>query len=61
VLAAGDVLLLDNARAVHGRSPFAPRFDGTDRFVVRSFVTCDLGRSRHARFGDSRMIAGRFS
>lgn len=61
VLDGGDVLLLDNARAVHGRSPFAPRFDGTDRFVVRSFVTCDLGRSRHARFGDSRMIAGRFS
>lgn len=60
-LTAGDVLLLDNARAVHGRSQFEARFDGTDRFVVRSFVTCDLGRSRHARLEDSRVIAGRFS
>jgi L-asparagine oxygenase len=52
---------LDNARAVHGRSQFAACFDGTDRFVIRSFVTADLGRSRHARSDDSRVIAGRFS
>ncbi|MGV9766765.1 hypothetical protein [Micromonospora tulbaghiae] len=61
VLRAGDVLLLDNARAVHGRSPFEPRFDGADRFVVRSFVTGDLNRSRHARPTNGRVIAGRHS
>lgn len=61
VLNPGQVLILDNHRAVHGRSPFEPRFDGTDRFVVRSFVVTDLAKSRHARGGDSRVIIGRFS
>ena len=37
-LSPGDVLLVDNRRAVHGRSAFRARFDGSDRFVVRSFV-----------------------
>ena len=37
-LGAGDLLVIDNARAVHGRSPYAPRFDGTDRWVQRTFV-----------------------
>lgn len=61
VLEPGQILLLDNARVVHGRSPFTPRFDGRDRFVVRSFVTCDLIKSRHARPNDSRVIGGQFS
>lgn len=38
VLQPGEVLLLDNRRAVHGRSPFQPRWDGHDRFIVRSFA-----------------------
>jgi len=37
-LQAGDIVLVDNNRAVHGRSSFKPRFDGTDRFIVRSFI-----------------------
>ena len=37
-LGAGDLLVIDNARAVHGRSPYAPRFDGTDRWLQRTFV-----------------------
>ncbi|MFC6023651.1 TauD/TfdA family dioxygenase [Plantactinospora solaniradicis] len=61
VLDAGEIMVLDNARVVHGRSPFRPRFDGTDRFVVRSFVTHDLARTRHARRGDSRMVAAQYS
>jgi L-asparagine oxygenase len=36
-LQPGDILFVDNRRAVHGRSPFAPRFDGRDRFLVRCF------------------------
>jgi L-asparagine oxygenase len=60
-LAAGEILFLDNQRVAHGRSVFRPRFDGTDRFIVRAFVTQDLQRSRHARKGDSRMVAGRYS
>ena len=37
-LRAGDLLVIDNARAVHGRSPYTPRFDGTDRWLQRTFV-----------------------
>lgn len=61
VLEAGDLLLLDNQRAIHGRSAFSPRFDGTDRFVLRSFLTRDLYRSRHARAGNSRIVGARYS
>jgi L-asparagine oxygenase len=61
VLRTAQVMIIDNHRTVHGRSPFAARFDGTDRFVARSFVITDLTRTRHAREADSRVIAGRFS
>lgn len=52
VLAPGDVLLIDNYKAVHGRRPFRARFDGRDRWLRRINVTRDLRRSR-----DSRMSA----
>ena len=61
VLKPGDVLLVDNNRAVHGRSPFHPRFDGGDRFVIRSFVTNDLAKSRYARLDNGRTVGGRYS
>jgi L-asparagine oxygenase len=61
VLQPGDVLLLDNLRAMHGRSPFAPRFDGTDRFITRGFVVRDLRRSRFARPGGGRVVQASFS
>lgn len=61
VLRTGDLLVVDNHLAVHGRSPFRPRFDGTDRWLQRSFVVTDLAPSaadRHGRvittlFGDA--------
>jgi len=42
VLEAGDLLIVDNDLAVHGRRPFSPRFDGTDRWLQRTFVVPDL-------------------
>jgi hypothetical protein len=42
VLAAGDLLIVDNRRAVHGRSEFVARFDGADRWLQRTFVVDDL-------------------
>jgi L-asparagine oxygenase len=60
-LREGDVVILDNNRAVHGRSDFRARFDGTDRFVIRTFAVRDLNRSRHARTADSRVILASFS
>jgi hypothetical protein len=42
VLEAGDLLVIDNHRAVHGRSEFRARFDGTDRWLQRTFVVDEL-------------------
>ena len=42
VLAAGDIMVIDNHRAVHGRTPFAPRYDGTDRWLKRALVVQSL-------------------
>jgi L-asparagine oxygenase len=41
-LGPGDLLLVDNARAVHGRSPFRPRYDGSDRWLGRMFCVSSL-------------------
>jgi L-asparagine oxygenase len=51
VLEPGDLLVVDNAVAVHGRSPYTPRFDGTDRWLQRSFVVSDLRPSAADRRG----------
>jgi alpha-ketoglutarate-dependent taurine dioxygenase len=51
VLEAGDLLVVDNNVAVHGRSPFTPRFDGTDRWLQRTFVVTDLAPSAADRNG----------
>lgn len=58
VLGAGDLLIVDNTVAVHGRSPFTPRFDGTDRWLQRAFVVADLEASASERRG--RTIVTRF-
>lgn len=58
-LEAGDLLVVDNSVAVHGRSPFTPRFDGTDRWLQRTFVVSDLVPSAGERAG--RIIATRFA
>lgn len=51
VLAPGDLLIIDNNRAVHGRSPFNARFDGTDRWLQRAFIVSDLAPSAADRRG----------
>jgi Fe(II)/alpha-ketoglutarate-dependent arginine beta-hydroxylase len=48
-LDAGDLLVVDNYKAVHGRSAFSARFDGTDRWLKKAVVTRDLRRSRAHR------------
>jgi hypothetical protein len=51
VLAAGDVLVIDNYRAVHGRRPFRARYDGTDRWLRRCTTARDLRPTRAGRDG----------
>lgn len=60
-LEPGEIIIVDNRYAVHGRSAFTPKFDGRDRFIIRSFVTLDLDRSAHARPNDGRMIDAMYS
>lgn len=38
VMERGDLLIFDNRRVVHARTPFAARFDGTDRWLMRAMV-----------------------
>ncbi|MEO5975479.1 MAG: TauD/TfdA family dioxygenase [Ilumatobacteraceae bacterium] len=51
VLDAGDLLVIDNYVAVHGRTPFKARFDGSDRWLQRTFVASDLAPSASDRVG----------
>ena len=60
-LIPGQIIFIDNNRAVHGRSPFSPKYDGTDRFLVRCFATFDYKKSAHARNSGSRMIHAIYS
>ena len=57
-LEAGDLLIVDNTVAVHGRSPFTARFDGADRWLQRTFVVSDLAPSAADRRG--RVITTHF-
>ncbi len=58
-LERGDLLVVDNDRCIHGRSAFAARFDGTDRWLQRTFVVGDLGPSAAERRG--RVITTTFA
>ncbi|MFC0096759.1 guanitoxin biosynthesis L-enduracididine beta-hydroxylase GntD [Micromonospora marina] len=56
-LAPGEILFIDNFRAVHGRRPFQARYDGRDRWLKRVNITRDLRKSRAFRHRtDSRII-----
>jgi len=48
-LKPGEIILIDNNRAVHGRSAFKPKYDGEDRFLIRCFATFDILKSEYAR------------
>ncbi len=37
-LCTGDLLIIDNRRTAHARSPFSATFDGTDRWMQRAFA-----------------------
>jgi L-asparagine oxygenase len=60
-LQPGEIIFIDNNRAVHGRSPFFPKYDGLDRFLVRCFATYHFEKSDYARPNGGRMIAAIYS
>ncbi|MFD9623238.1 guanitoxin biosynthesis L-enduracididine beta-hydroxylase GntD [Streptomyces virginiae] len=55
-LQPGQVLFVDNYRAVHGRKPFKARFDGQDRWLKRLNITRDIRKSREVRAEASSRI-----
>jgi Fe(II)/alpha-ketoglutarate-dependent arginine beta-hydroxylase len=56
-LRPGDLVFIDNFRAVHGRKSFRARYDGTDRWLKRLNITRNLRGSRAWRPGnDNRVI-----
>lgn len=50
VMSPGDLLIFDNKRVVHSRTPFTARFDGTDRWLMRTMVSGSTVTFR--RWGD---------
>jgi Fe(II)/alpha-ketoglutarate-dependent arginine beta-hydroxylase len=46
---AGEIGIVDNFRAIHGRRAFKARYDGHDRWLKKSVVTRDLRKSRAIR------------
>jgi len=60
-LKKGEIILIDNKRAVHGRSPFFPKYDGEDRFLVRCFAVFNLERTKYARPNNDRVVSAIYS
>jgi L-asparagine oxygenase len=60
-LKPGELILIDNKRSIHGRSPFYPKYDGNDRLLVRAFGTFNYEKSNFARPKDSRTISAIYS
>jgi L-asparagine oxygenase len=46
VLRSGDLMVLDNRRVAHARTPFVPRYDGRDRWLIRTMICSSLPRFR---------------
>ncbi|TDV49745.1 TauD/TfdA family dioxygenase [Actinophytocola oryzae] len=57
-LTPGDLAIVDNRVTVHGRTGFAPRYDGRDRWLQRTTVTQNLRRSRLLRADDGHVLGG---
>ncbi|MEU2388979.1 guanitoxin biosynthesis L-enduracididine beta-hydroxylase GntD [Streptomyces sp. NPDC012461] len=56
----GEVLFVDNYRAVHGRNSFRANYDGRDRWLKRLNVARDLRKSRAARSAPADRVIGTF-
>jgi len=60
-LTPGEIVFIDNNRAVHGRSPFVPNYDGLDRFLVRCFGVFNYQHSAYARENGGRVVSAIYS
>jgi L-asparagine oxygenase len=62
-LQPGEIMIINNNKAVHGRSGFTPKYDGRDRFLIRCFgmTTEKYQRTSYARADNSRMFSAIYS
>jgi L-asparagine oxygenase len=60
-LTHGEIIFIDNNRAVHGRSPFVPNYDGLDRFLVRCFGVYNYEYTAYARENGGRLVSAIYS
>lgn len=59
-LRPGDLLIIDNRKAIHGRTSFVPRYDGKDRWLQRLYTLRSLNGPME-RGSHARMVATRFA
>ena len=56
-LGNGDLLVIDNNRCVHSRSPFPARYDGRDRWLRRVYVRRSIWQLQPASPASARVLA----
>lgn len=54
-LEPGDLVIVNNRKAAHGRCFFTPRYDGADRWLQRVYLSADLWPARGAETGNQRV------
>ncbi|KAA1187891.1 TauD/TfdA family dioxygenase [Photorhabdus heterorhabditis] len=59
-LEKGDLLIINNNRCVHGRTEFIPRYDGKDRWLLRTCVLNNITPASSDILEQSRIINTRF-
>jgi len=57
VLRTGELAIVDNRLALHGRTAFRPRYDGRDRWLQRTYVHLDPRRTRPFREADGDVLS----
>jgi L-asparagine oxygenase len=55
-LGRGDLLVVDNNRCAHSRSPFPARYDGQDRWLRRVYVRRSIWQLPLASAGSARVL-----
>lgn len=56
VLEEGDLFVFDNRRVLHARSPYQPKFDGSDRWLLRALLLDSLSKVRHCIKGRDMVV-----
>ncbi|MFE5159895.1 TauD/TfdA family dioxygenase [Streptomyces sp. NPDC056697] len=56
VLRPGEMAVVDNRIAIHGRTAYQPKYDGYDRWLHRTFIHLDHRRTRAHRAGNGNVL-----